>query len=276
MFIEGCPGFSDDDAAYRAMDFLLGALEEIASEIFYSAAHLLNLDVGIVFAVTTAAYWEMEVAAGLAETPAEDEDEDSLPEEEGARLTGHSKDSRDDLPQVVIAMAVTRDGIPVRCWTFPGDTADQKIIRKVKDDLGGWSGSPTAGSPPQPTGLTWPAAAGTTSTPRSSVTPAAKPRPRWPAPLFLDRLPTICGSPASLRCQASSVAGVTGKTSVQRRRGSSGATAANHTRSAGSYWTRPACRRRTASSCRTTSSSAFFAMSTPAAMAADISPGGWR
>ena len=36
-------------------------------------------------------------------------------------------------------MAVTRDGIPVRCWTFPGDTGDQKIIRKVKDDLGGWN-----------------------------------------------------------------------------------------------------------------------------------------
>jgi hypothetical protein len=29
----------------------------------------------------------------------------------------------------VIAMAVTRDGVPVRCWTFPGDTADTAIIR---------------------------------------------------------------------------------------------------------------------------------------------------
>jgi transposase len=38
----------------------------------------------------------------------------------------------------VIAMAVTRDGIPVRCWTFPGDTADTAIIRTIKDDLGGW------------------------------------------------------------------------------------------------------------------------------------------
>jgi transposase len=36
-------------------------------------------------------------------------------------------------------MAVTRDGIPVRCWAFPGNTAGQKIIRKVKDDLGGWN-----------------------------------------------------------------------------------------------------------------------------------------
>jgi Transposase DDE domain len=139
VFIGDCPGFSDD-AAYRAMDFLLGALEEIASEIFYSVAHLLNLDVDIVFVDTTSTYWEMEVAAELAETAAEDDgDDDSLPEEAGTRLFGHSKDYRDDLPQVVIAMAVTRDGIPVRCWTFPGDTGDQKIIRKVKDDLGGWN-----------------------------------------------------------------------------------------------------------------------------------------
>jgi hypothetical protein len=138
VFIEGCPGFSDD-AAYRAMDFLLSALEEITAEIFYSVAHLLNLDVDIVFVDTTSTYWEMEVAAELAETAGADQDDDSLPEEQGARLFGHSKDHRDDLPQVVIAMAVTRDGIPVRCWTFPGDTADQKIIRKVKDDLGGWN-----------------------------------------------------------------------------------------------------------------------------------------
>jgi len=33
---------------------------------------------------------------------------------------------------------VTRDGVPVRCWTFPGNTADTAIIRTVKDDLGGW------------------------------------------------------------------------------------------------------------------------------------------
>ena len=39
---------------------------------------------------------------------------------------------------------------------------------------------------------------------------------------------------ASLRCKASSVAGVTGKTSVQRSRGKSRASAANHARSAGS------------------------------------------
>ena len=66
---------------------------------------------------------------------------------------------------------------------------------------------------------------------------------------------------ASLRCQASSVAGVTGKTSAQRLRGTSRASAANQARSADSYRTRPACRRSTAFSCRSTSSSASFARS---------------
>src|SRR5438045_3133184 len=64
---------------------------------------------------------------------------------------------------------------------------------------------------------------------------------------------------ASLRCQASSVAGVTGKIPVQQLRGMSRASAANHTRSAGPYRTRPAWRRSTAFSCRSTNSPASFA-----------------
>jgi Transposase DDE domain len=136
--IEGCPGFSDDQA-YRAMDFLLDALDEIAVEIFSSVAHLLNLDLDIVFVDTTSTYWEVETADELTELadPVED-DQRGSPAEAGTRAFGHSKDHRKDLPQVVIAMAVTRDGVPVRCWTFPGDTADTAIIRTVTDDLGGW------------------------------------------------------------------------------------------------------------------------------------------
>ena len=139
VFIEGCGGFSDD-AAYAAMDFLLAALEEVAAEIFASVAHLLNLDVDVVFVDTTSTYWEMEVAGELAEAADRDGDGgDEAPREAAERRLGHSKDHRDDLPQVVIAMAVTRDGIPVRCWTFPGNEQDQKIIRTVKDDLSDWN-----------------------------------------------------------------------------------------------------------------------------------------
>jgi len=106
-----------DDQAYWAMDFLLDALEEIAGEVFASVAHLLNLDLeGTV-----------------------DDDGVIRPAEQGKRTFGHSKDFRTDLPQVVIAMAVTRDGVPVRCWTFPGNTTDTAIIRTVTGDLDGWN-----------------------------------------------------------------------------------------------------------------------------------------
>jgi hypothetical protein len=138
--IEGCPGFTDD-AAYRAMDFLLEALAEIAGEVFGSVATLLNLDLDLVFVDTTSTYWEVEVADDLADLaePVVDDDGVSRPVERATRAFGHSKDHRTDLPQVVIAMAVTRDGVPVRCWTFPGNENDQRIIRTVKDDLAGWN-----------------------------------------------------------------------------------------------------------------------------------------
>jgi hypothetical protein len=63
VVIEGCVGFTDD-AAYRAMDFLLAALGEIASEIFASVAHLLNLDLDIVFVDSPANRASGSAAAG--------------------------------------------------------------------------------------------------------------------------------------------------------------------------------------------------------------------
>jgi hypothetical protein len=109
VFIEHLPGFSDD-AAYRAMDFLLDALDEIAGEIFASVAHLLNLDLDLVFADTTSSYWEVDVPGELADAlrPDAADDEQHSPVEAGTRRFGHSKDHRDDLPQVVIAMASLR------------------------------------------------------------------------------------------------------------------------------------------------------------------------
>ncbi len=139
VVVDGLTGFTDDQA-YRAMDFLLQALEEIAGEVFASVAHLLNLDLDIVFVDTTSTYWEVEVPDELAQLQDKvDDDGVSRPVEQGTRAFGHSKDFRTDLPQVVIAMAVTRDGVPVRCWTFAGNTADTSIIRTVKDDLAGWN-----------------------------------------------------------------------------------------------------------------------------------------
>jgi transposase len=107
---------------YRAMDFLLEHAEELQRTVFFSVASLLNLEVDLLFFDTTSTYFEVE----------EDDGEDGL------RRYGKSKDERGDLPQVVIGLAVTRGGIPVRCWVWPGNTADASTVDEVQRDLAGW------------------------------------------------------------------------------------------------------------------------------------------
>ena len=107
---------------YRAMDFLLENEAELQKQVYSSVANLLNLEVDILYFDTTSTYFETE-----------DEDEDG-----GLRRRGYSKDHRPDLPQAVIGLAVTRDGIPVRCWVWPGNTADISVVEQVKKDLVGW------------------------------------------------------------------------------------------------------------------------------------------
>ncbi len=144
-FIEGLAEVSDDEC-YRAMDFLHAALPELQERVFFTVANLLDLEVDLLFFDTTSTYWETDRLPD--ELQDEDDDgesaepgeEDSLLVESGRRrYSKHSKDHRPDLPQVVVGMAVTRKGIPVRVWTFPGNASDQVIIRKVKDDLRGWN-----------------------------------------------------------------------------------------------------------------------------------------
>ncbi len=147
VFIPGLAEVSDD-ACYRAMDFFLGALPELQEAVFFSVANLLNLEVDILFFDTSSTYWETEAAdeALLDDTgedgqPVGDErtDEAGRAVEGAWRTYGASKDHRPDLPQIVIGMAVTREGIPVRVWTFPGNTSDQVLIRTVKDDMSAWN-----------------------------------------------------------------------------------------------------------------------------------------
>ena len=104
---------------YRAMDFLLEHEESIQKEVFFATADLFNLEVDLLFFDTTTTYAECE-------------------EEDDLRRYGHSKDSRPDRPQIVIGLAVTKEGLPVRCWVLPGNTADMTTVERVKSDLRGW------------------------------------------------------------------------------------------------------------------------------------------
>ncbi|MGH9072484.1 MAG: IS1634 family transposase, partial [Acidimicrobiales bacterium] len=119
----------DEDGCYRAMDWLLEIEEELATAVYWSVADLLDLEVDLLFFDTTSTYFESDG------DDREGEDGNTIV---GFRTRGHSKDSRPDLPQVVIGMAVTRTGVPVRVWTWQGNTNDQELIRKVKYDLKAW------------------------------------------------------------------------------------------------------------------------------------------
>ncbi len=107
------------DLLYEAMDELIAEQEEIRRRMFFSATDLLKLDVSVLFYDTTSTYFEIEE-----------------PDPEGGlRRYGNSKDERPDRPQALVGIAVNRDGLPVRHWCFPGNTADLTTLETVLEEL---------------------------------------------------------------------------------------------------------------------------------------------
>ena len=121
--IPGLAGM-DEDQAYRAMDLLVeaDAQAKVQEAVFFAVADLLNLEVDLLLFDTTSTYFERDTDEG----------------DGGFRRYGHSKDSRPDLPQIVIGLAVTKEGIPVRCWCWPGNTNDQAVLPEVRDGMRDW------------------------------------------------------------------------------------------------------------------------------------------
>jgi hypothetical protein len=113
---------------YRALDLLAEHGDAIEQTVFWNSVDLFKLDVDLVFYDATTAWFET--------------DEEDLAEHHWRGLSfaplrqrGHSKEGRDNDPQVVIALAVTREGVPVRSWIFPGNTPDVTTVKRIKDDL---------------------------------------------------------------------------------------------------------------------------------------------
>ncbi len=158
---------TSDDACYRAMDWLLDIAPDLEREVFWQVATLLDHEVDLLFFDTTSTYFETDepdapvvrdthghpvpdpppaTTEGAATTEGSTDTVvgdtavgDTASEGVGFRTYGKSKDSRDDLPQVVIGMAVTRAGIPVRVWCWPGNTTDSALIRHAREDMRDWT-----------------------------------------------------------------------------------------------------------------------------------------
>jgi len=104
---------------YEAMNVLAEHAAEIEREIFFQVANLMNLTVDVIFYDTTTVSFMVD-------------------EEDELRRYGHAKEGF-WAPQVVVALAVTREGFPVKSWVFPGNTSDFTTVETVKKDLRGWN-----------------------------------------------------------------------------------------------------------------------------------------
>jgi hypothetical protein len=142
VHLPGLPHVTDD-ACYRAMDQLIEVEPALTRGVYDQIADLLNLEVDLLFFDTTSTYFELDEADEPLwrddKGKPVDADAPAAVKQAGFRTHGKSKDSRDDLPQVVVGMAVTRTGIPVRVWCWPGNTGDSALIRQVKTDMREWS-----------------------------------------------------------------------------------------------------------------------------------------
>ena len=104
---------------YRAMDFLHDAMAELQEHLYFQMTDLLSADVSVLFYDTTSVSFYLE-----------DADPDG-----GLRRHGYSKKKRPDLPQIVMGLAINRDGIPVRHWIYPGNRIDVSTVEEVTRDL---------------------------------------------------------------------------------------------------------------------------------------------
>lgn len=117
---------------YRAMDYLLVKTAELEEAVYFKMADLMNAEVDLIFYDTTNVHFEID-----------EEDEATSKGPDGIRRPplrkrGRAKNRRDDAPLVTVGLAVTRAGLPVRSWVFPGNTHDATTVERVKADLKGW------------------------------------------------------------------------------------------------------------------------------------------
>jgi hypothetical protein len=134
VVIDGVDDVSGDQL-YRATAFRLDCAERVQESAFFSVAFLLNLEVDVIFFDTTSTYFESDpeddgAGEDLGESGSDDSDAQANSGDEEQTGTSGEATADDETvrrrrqrrsqgppprPQIVIGLAVTREGIPVRC-----------------------------------------------------------------------------------------------------------------------------------------------------------------
>ena len=105
---------------YACHDFLLAHKADVFSHLVARWRDLFNADFDVLLYDLTSTYFEINAA--------------DVPEGD-KRRHGYSRDKRGDCPQVVIALVVTPDGLPLAYEVLPGNTADCKTLRMFLDKI---------------------------------------------------------------------------------------------------------------------------------------------
>jgi transposase len=113
------PGLKSEEVDYqhllRAMDYLVEAKKPIEKELFNQLLTLFSPKVDLVFYDLTSSYFEGE----------------------GPELAsfGYSRDQRPDRKQIVLALVVTREGLPITHEVLAGNTPDVTTLKATVEKL---------------------------------------------------------------------------------------------------------------------------------------------
>jgi hypothetical protein len=108
-----------DDTLYRALDLLLEHKEALFGHLRQRWCDLFGATYQVLLYDLTSTYFECDV-------PEDDED---------PRRFGYSRDKRGDCVQVVVALVVTPEGLPLAYEMFPGNTADKTTLRGMVETI---------------------------------------------------------------------------------------------------------------------------------------------
>jgi len=106
---------AQDDTLYRGLDGLLEHKDELFAHLRERWCDLFGAKYEVLLYDLTSTYFECAVPEG----------------EDDPRRFGYSRDRRSDCVQVVVALVVTPDGLPLAYEMFPGNTSDKTTLRDM-------------------------------------------------------------------------------------------------------------------------------------------------
>lgn len=107
----------NDDRLYRALDHVLPHKDAIERHLHRRLGELFELEYDLLLYDVTSTYFE------------------GLCEKNGQAKRGHSRDHRSDCKQVVIAMVVTREGMPLSYEVFEGNRVDVTTVQQIVEGM---------------------------------------------------------------------------------------------------------------------------------------------